>query len=262
MQTKVLEKSRTNNVSQWNINPEPRQKTCLPLFLHQNDFVGTNFEENLISLATVDQYAFFGRTCGFQYLDSFKFPITSLLCIFASFNDGYESYHSSDISSSSSERSYIFSSNKSFSNLDQPRDSISSSKSTKTIVGQASKTMICGTKYLLNPELRAKKISKLIMNADIDFCKEFWRLPQIPVANKMIKAGSKLVTPAIGVNIVKSISLAKSLYLPKLEIKSNKQNNELVEIKPPIGSDLNDSVNIRILSYERLKGMVSEFKFN
>jgi hypothetical protein len=227
MQANVLEKSQSNTGSQSNINP------CLPLFLHQNDFVGTAFEEKLISLATVDQYAFFGRTCGFQYLDSFKISITGLLCIFASFNDGYESYHSSDISLSASERSYIFSSNKSFSNLDQPRDSISSSsslKSTKSILGQTSKTMICGTKYLLNPELRAKKIAKLIMNADIDFCKEFWRLIHTPVANKV----------------------------PKVEIKKNK-HKELVEVKPPIGSNPSDSVNIRVLSYEMLKGMVSEF---
>ena len=48
--------------------------------------------------------------------------------------------------------------------------------------------MICGTKYLLNPELRAKKIAKLIMNADIEFCKEFWRLIHTPVANKVVKA--------------------------------------------------------------------------
>jgi hormone-sensitive lipase len=118
--------------------------------------------------------------------------------------------------------------------------------------------MICGTKYLLNPELRAKKIAKLIMNADIDFCKEFWRLIHTPVANKVVKVGSKLVTPAVDVNIVKSISFAESLYLPKVVIKKNK-HKELVEVKPPIGSNPSDSVNIRVLSYEMLKGMVSEF---
>ena len=46
--------------------------------------------------------------------------------------------------------------------------------------------------------------------------------------------------------------------MPKIGIKKSK-HKELVEVKPPIGSNSSDSVNIRVLSYDMLKGMVSEF---
>ena len=43
---------------------------------------------------------------------------------------------------------------------------------------RALSSMLHSGKYMLDPELRAKRITELTQNTDIDFCKAFWSLTE------------------------------------------------------------------------------------
>ena len=247
------------------LKTDANSKKTLSLYIHKNDFVDNILEENLISLSTTDQDTFFGRTCGFQYTDSLKKTTTAVSILFASYNDGYKTFRLDSSSLSSNNTS--FSSKNKVLQIEDHRYSFSSnsthSTNTKIILGKASKASICASKYLINPELRAKKISSLTREADIEFCKEFWRLPgSLKIPAKMVKIGFKIVTPTLEVNLVKRISLVEKLILPKSYLKKASQKNEFVTVLPPTGITSNDSVNIRILSYKKLIGMVILYAFS
>ncbi len=242
-----------------------QSKKSLSLFFHKNDFVDNILEENFIFLSTADQDTFFGRTCGFQYADSLKIAMTAVTILFASYNDGYKTFRLLDSSSLRFSNTSVSSKNTVFQIDDRYSFSTNSplSKNTKIILGKASKASICASKYIINPEQRAKKIASLIKEADIEFCKEFWRLPgSFNITVKMVKKVFKRVTPTLEVNLVKRISLVEKLILPKFYFKKESQKNEFVTVLPPIAKTSNDSVNIRILSYRKLMGMVILFPFS
>lgn len=69
--------------------------------------------------------------------------------------------------------------------------------------------------------------------------------------------GSNLVNPKTAINVVKAINLSKKLLVPKASQNQEPGEPELVEISPPKSSGANDSVNVRIISHELRKGMVS-----
>ncbi len=76
--------------------------------------------------------------------------------------------------------------------------------------------------------------------------------------------GSNFITPTVSINILKKISLADSLKLPKvqtLNVNNNTNNEtEFVTINPPENSNKTDFVQIRILSNELRDGMVKKLK--
>ena len=262
------------------------------LFLHPDDLTDTSIEANLLSLASVHQEAFFGRTCGFQFCDSLKMPLTLCAVMLASYNDGYEAFSNKEYSTSNSNLaspSTPVTTLNSFPNTNPNSNSLSSSSSNpsvsntspssnnngngngnqfsniQTLFGQAAKTLFSSTKYAMDPELRGRKISSIMKNANIDFCKAFWQLVETPVC----QVGSNIVTPNLAVNVVKRISLASSLRLPRVDCPNNdnddnknnskiddENQNEYVEVLPPVGSTPADTVKIRVLSYEMLQGMV------
>ena len=260
------------------------------LFFHPDDLTDTSIETNLLSLASIHQEAFFGRTCGFQFCDSLKMPLTLCAVMLASYNDGYEAFSNKENSTSNSNLtspSTPISTLNSFPNTNANSNSLSSSSSNPSVsnsspvsngnngnvnqfsniqnlFGQAAKTLFSSTKYAMDPELRGKKISSIMKNANIDFCKAFWQLVETPV----VQVGSNIVTPTLAVNLVKRISLASPLRLPKVDCPNNDNDNnnntkieenqkEFVEVLPPVGSNSNDTVKIRILSYEMFQGMVN-----
>ena len=265
MQQTQFELFKIVQLRQSKLKTDSNSKKSLSLYIHKNDFVDNILEENLISLSTTDQDTFFGRTCGFQYSDSLKKSMTAVSILFASYNDVYKTFRLIDSSSLSFNNTSFSSKNPVF-QVDDHRYSFSSnsphSTNTKIILGKASKASICASKYIINPELRAKKISSLIKEADIEFCKEFWRLPgSFKIPAKMVKIGFKRVTPKLEVNLVKRISFVEKLILPKTYFKKASQKNEFVTVLPPTGITSNDSVTIRILSYKKLMGMVILFIF-
>lgn len=82
---------------------------------------------------SINQYAFYGRCLGFQYCESIK-PVLKFIAIsMASFSEGYYSTNGKFI--------------------------------------KATNSMFTSGKYLLDPELRARRIVNISQNSSVDFCK-------------------------------------------------------------------------------------------
>jgi hormone-sensitive lipase len=109
------------------------------------EYIDDYIQENLFLVASTDQEAFFGRTCAFQFCDSLKTPLTGCAVALASYNDGYEAFQESAL-------------------------------------GATAKSIFSGTRYMLNPELRAQKMSEIMKNANVEFCKAFWQLTETSIA--------------------------------------------------------------------------------
>jgi hypothetical protein len=116
--------------------------------LSKNDNSSSSIETNLLFLGSVYQEAFFGRTCGFQFCDSLQTPLTGAAVALASYNDGYEAY------SNKENHATIDATTQTVENTDNRHNS------TMYFSGQATlfKSLVSGTKYILDPELRARKV--------------------------------------------------------------------------------------------------------
>lgn len=213
----------------------------------QGDDSSSLIETNLLCLGSVYQESFFGRTCGFQFCESLRTPLTGASVALASYNDGYELYSQPNSASNSAATSPI---------RNNQTDQVDSNNSNQgAFVQQATlfKSLVSGTKYIMDPELRAKKISKVMKDANVEFCKAFWQLTETDI----VQMGSNMVTPNVVVNTTKKIPLSSSLRLPK-RVSSNSSttdSNELITIDPPKTSNSNDTVQIRLLSHELRDGM-------
>lgn len=100
-------------------------------------------EDILERARTINQFAFYGRCLGFHYCESIK-PVLKFIAIsMASFSESYYSNNGRFI--------------------------------------KATNSMFTSGKYLLDPELRSRRIVNLSENSSVDFCKvrivrnTFWR---------------------------------------------------------------------------------------
>ena len=235
-----------------------RKDNYPPLFMNSSQFENSPLETSFCILSSIDQEAFFGRTCGFQYSDAFRQPLISLAVTLASYNEGYVTF--------SPNQTYFILNVNLHGNIDHKAsiNSISSSDSThspKKVVCQTTKSLVYAYKYLIDPEKRAQKISNMLKNSNIDFTKDFARLVQTSISNTFIKLGTKMLTSTFAINIVKKIKLNSTLKLPKFYLLKTKpsvckKTTELVDVSPPVGSKPNDTIKIRIMSYEKFHGMV------
>ncbi len=114
------------------------------LLINQED-IDDFIEENLFLVASTKPEAFFGRTCAFQFCDSLKIPLTACAVALASYNDGYEAFQDSRL-------------------------------------GVTAKSLLSSTRYILNPDLRAQKMSEIMKNGNVEFCKAFWQLTETSIA--------------------------------------------------------------------------------
>lgn len=90
-------------------------------------------EDILERSRTINQFAFYGRTLGFHYAESIK-PIMKFIGIsLASFSESYYSNNGTFI--------------------------------------KATNSMFTSGKYLLDPELRSRRIVNISQNSSVDFCK-------------------------------------------------------------------------------------------
>lgn len=90
-------------------------------------------EDILERAKTINQFAFYGRCLGFQYAESIK-PVLKFIAIsMASYSESYYSNNGNFI--------------------------------------KATNSMFNSGKYLLDPELRSRRIVSLSQNASVDFCK-------------------------------------------------------------------------------------------
>jgi len=180
-----------------------------------------------------------------------QIPLTGCAVALASYNDGYEAYSNKENWISTTTTSPKIGS-PTLANKTSP-DSTSPTTTANYFTGQATlfKSLFSGTKYILDPELRAKKISRVIKDANVEFCKAFWQLTETSI----VQMGSNLITPQLAVNALKKISLAMPLKLPRVIDGKINDPEDYVTINPPQGTTLNDTVQIRLLSSEMRVGM-------
>lgn len=180
---------------------------------------GRHTAEQLFELGdTINQYCFYGRCLGFQYGDSIRGVLRFLGIGMASYSETY--YSQTDNRSS-------------------------------TLL-KTTRSLWSSGKYLMNPELRARRIVNISQNAKIDFCKSFWFLAESELMHKL----PSIVGSAIKVNRLIELP-AEPLQLPAC-----RNENEFVDIPVPsahLGPGL--PVSVRLLSAKRRGGMLGEGRY-
>lgn len=188
---------------------------------------GKHSAEELFEMGeTINQYCFYGRCLGFQYGDSIRGVLRFISIGMAGFSETFYA---------------------------QDHDG--------TLL-KTTRSVWTSGKYLLNPELRARRIVNLSQNAKIDFCKSFWFLSESELMHKI----PSIVGSSIKINQIIEIP-SEPLKLPKInrtEMEKEDQTDdpneleeEFVDIPVPsshLGPGL--SVHVRLLSYHRREGMV------
>ncbi|XP_070068562.1 hormone-sensitive lipase [Drosophila takahashii] len=194
---------------------------------------GNHTAEQLFELGdTINQYCFYGRCLGFQYGDSIRGVLRFLGISMASYSESYYS---------------------------QEGDG--------TIV-KTTRSLWTSGKYLMNPELRARRIVNISQNAKIDFCKSFWFLAESEMMHKL----PSIVGSSIKVNRLIELP-AEPLKLPRRkdfkaqetstsDVNQNEGDDDFVEIPVPtahLGPGL--PVSVRLLSAKRRSGMLGEGRY-
>jgi hypothetical protein len=164
------------------------------LFVHANEIANTQIERVLFDLATVHQEAFYGRACGFQFCDSLQIPLTGCAIALTSYNDSYEAFSTNKSSSSGSNGSPNSSGfdlngsvrdsntlNVSVNNNHTPPSVPGSFNTLTSSIGQAAMSVFSSTKYIMDPDLRSRKMSHIVKTANVEFCKAFWQLTETSI---------------------------------------------------------------------------------
>ncbi|KAI8128841.1 Hormone-sensitive lipase [Lucilia cuprina] len=213
--------------------------TCLKHLLILHDWskdsgdlfaCGKHSAEELFEMGeTINQYCFYGRCLGFQYGDSIRGVLRFISISMAGFSETFYA----------------------------PDHDGALLKTTRSVWTSG--------KYLLNPELRARRIVNLSQNAKIDFCKSFWFLSESELMHKI----PSIVGSSIKINQIIEIPSEplqfKAQKSPKPEeevkeeenLKEHNEKEEFIDIPVPsshLGPGL--SIQVRLLSYHRREGMV------
>ncbi|XP_030566325.1 hormone-sensitive lipase [Drosophila novamexicana] len=189
---------------------------------------GQHTAEQLFELGdTINQYCFYGRCLGFQYGDSIRGVLRFLGIGMASYSETY--YSQTDNGSS-------------------------------TLL-KTTRSLWSSGKYLMNPELRARRIVNISQNAKIDFCKSFWFLAESELMHKL----PSIVGTSIKVNRIIELP-AEPMRLPARTTQTKNVANEtelqFVDIPVPsahLGPGL--PVSVRLLSAKRRAGMIGEGRY-
>ncbi|KAH8270790.1 hypothetical protein KR018_003898 [Drosophila ironensis] len=192
---------------------------------------GNHTAEQLFELGdTINQYCFYGRCLGFQYGDSIRGVLRFLGISMASYS---ESYYSQEADGA---------------------------------IVKTTRSLWTSGKYLMNPELRARRIVNISQNAKIDFCKSFWFLAESELMHKL----PSIVGSSIKVNRLIELP-AEPLKLPRRkdfkpaassDVNQNQGDAEFVDIPVPtahLGPGL--PVAVRLLSARRRAGMLGEGRY-
>ncbi|CAG9766982.1 unnamed protein product [Ceutorhynchus assimilis] len=162
--------------------------------------------EDLISVCKdVNQYCFYGRCLGFQFCDSLKNVLQFIALSMAIFSEAYYSQGS--------------------------------------LISKATNSVMTTTKYITDPEQRAKRIVNISQNADVDFCKSFWFLSESELMNQL----PSVVSPNVAV--CKVISIAP-------EPLSLNVDGTDIEIPVPTSYLGPKPIQVRLISYEMREGML------
>ncbi|XP_050315776.1 hormone-sensitive lipase isoform X2 [Anthonomus grandis grandis] len=171
-----------------------------------NLFVEDRPLEELISVCQdINQYCFYGRSMGFQFCDSLKNVLQFIALSMAIFSEAYYSQGS--------------------------------------LISKATNSVMTTTKYITDPEQRAKRIVNISQSAEVDFCKSFWFLSESELMNQL----PSVISPSVAV--CKVISIAPEPF--SLEI-----DGKQVEVPVPTSYLGPKPIQVRLISYQAREGML------
>ncbi|KAJ3659164.1 hypothetical protein Zmor_010868 [Zophobas morio] len=163
--------------------------------------------ELLSNYEDINQYCFYGRPLGFQFCQSIRNLLQFISMSMAIFSEIYYNQGS--------------------------------------FLSKATSSLKATSKYVNDPEQRARRIVNISQNASVDFCKAFWFLSE----NELMTNMPYVVTPTVAVSRV--INLPPEPFT--LEV-----NGKEVEVPVPSSHTDTKPIQVRLISYEVHEGMIGE----
>ncbi|XP_065076519.1 hormone-sensitive lipase [Ochlerotatus camptorhynchus] len=170
---------------------------------------GRSVEELLGKADTINQFCFYGRCLGFQFCESMR-PLLKFISIgMAGFSEGYYSEGGK--------------------------------------ISKATSLMYTSTKYMLDPELRARRIVNISQHSNVDFCKAFWFLAESELMHSL--------PSFVGFKV--KVSRVITIPPEPIQLKAEK-SDELISIPIPQSHGGAGPVKARLISAVKRKGMIGE----
>nr|XP_032517936.1 hormone-sensitive lipase isoform X1 [Danaus plexippus plexippus] len=165
--------------------------------------------EELFSQAdTINQYCFYGRCLGFQFLPSMRNILKGISICMAGFSEAYYSH------------------------------------------GNLISSMWTGGQYLIDPEMRARRIVNISQSASVEFCKAFWFLAESEIMRRV----PSLMSSTVAVNKLITIP-------PEPLAVTTKDGKQLTVLPPEVHIGL-QGLNVRLISVNKRMGMSDESSSN
>ncbi|GBP41813.1 Hormone-sensitive lipase [Eumeta japonica] len=165
-------------------------------------------EELFAQADAINQYCFYGRCLGFQFLPSIRGILKGISICMAGFSEAYYSH------------------------------------------GNLISSMWTGGQYLIDPEMRARRIVNISHSASVEFCKAFWFLAE----SEIMKRVPSIMSSTVAVN--KIITLAPE---PLTVMKTDGTKTTILPSTVHIGLQ---SLNVRLISLNKRNGMTGEGRSN
>ncbi|CAG9788363.1 unnamed protein product [Diatraea saccharalis] len=161
--------------------------------------------EELFSQAdTINQYCFYGRCLGFQFLPSMRGILKGISICMAGFSEAYYSH------------------------------------------GNLISSVWTGGQYLIDPEMRARRIVNISQSASVEFCKAFWFLAE----SEIMKRVPSLMSSTVAVN--------KLITIPPEPITVTTTEGKETTVLPPTVHIGLQGLNVRLISVNKRMGMAGE----
>ncbi|XP_022826508.1 hormone-sensitive lipase [Spodoptera litura] len=161
-------------------------------------------EELFAQADTINQYCFYGRCLGFQFLPSMRGILKGISICMAGFSEAYYCH------------------------------------------GNLISSVWTGGQYLIDPEMRARRIVNISQSANIEFCKAFWFLAE----SEIMKRVPSLMSPPVAVN--------KLITIPPEPIVVNTIDYKEITVLPPTVHIGLQGLNVRLISANKRIGMAGE----
>ncbi|XP_046663847.1 hormone-sensitive lipase-like [Homalodisca vitripennis] len=165
-------------------------------------------QELLTDSPGFNQICFYGTCLGFQFCESMQAILKGLSILMVSFSEVYYSEGG--------------------------------------MLERATNYLWHSSKYVLNPELRARRIVNISQYSSVDFCKQFWFLGENELMNRL----PNFVHPSVEVN--------RMISIPPEPLSSPRADGFLVDIPIPSSHSGPSPLSVRLLSAVKRQHMVGE----
>ncbi|CAG9822960.1 unnamed protein product [Phaedon cochleariae] len=155
----------------------------------------------------VNQHCFYGRHLGYQFCESVKNVLQFVTISMTLFSEVYYNDGSS-------------------------------------LVSKAKSSFMSTTKFLTDPEERAKRIVNISQNAEVDFCKAFWFLAETELLNQL---------PSI---VSSSVAISKIIHLPPEPLTITTMDGREIDIPVPSSFLGRKHIELHLISHKLRAGML------